>query len=132
MTHVCRLYQISAGRQALDRANKTIREPTKSEISRTWKRGDCQAQVRRKCDHCDGIPVHIVRLDFINGDRYSTRQKRQIMEASIEKLPLEQRRSILPLAQSTSREPILDALRTRVSVLKLTESSTWRFAQMAW
>lgn len=76
--------------------------------------------------------MHIVRLDFINGDRYSTRQKRQIMEASIEKLPLEQRRSNLPLAQSTSREPILDALRTRVSVLKLTESSTWRFAQMAW
>ncbi|KAH6623654.1 hypothetical protein F5144DRAFT_595785 [Chaetomium tenue] len=59
-----------------------------------------------------GFPVLIVRLDFINEDRYSTRQKRSMMEASVRQLPPEQRKSIQALARSTGGEPILDGLRT--------------------
>jgi hypothetical protein len=59
-----------------------------------------------------GYPVLIIRLDFINEDRYSRRQKRQMMEASVGQLSQEQRKSIQSLARSTGGEPILDALRT--------------------
>ncbi|KAH6847241.1 hypothetical protein B0I37DRAFT_341273 [Chaetomium sp. MPI-CAGE-AT-0009] len=59
-----------------------------------------------------GFPVLVVRLDFINGDRYSARQKRRMMEASVKQLPPEQEESIRCLARNTGGEPILDALRT--------------------
>ncbi|KAK3290598.1 uncharacterized protein B0H64DRAFT_367960 [Chaetomium fimeti] len=59
-----------------------------------------------------GFPVLVVRLDFINGDRYSTKQKRHMMEASVKQLPPEQQKAIGSLARNTGGEPILDAFRT--------------------
>lgn len=59
-----------------------------------------------------GFPVLMVRLDFINEDRYGMRQKQYMMQASVRQLPPEQRESIQALARSTGGEPILDALRT--------------------
>lgn len=59
-----------------------------------------------------GFPVLVIRLDFINGERYTQRQKRLMMEASVGNLPPEQQDSIKALARSTGGEPILDTLRT--------------------
>jgi hypothetical protein len=59
-----------------------------------------------------GFPVLIIRLDFINGERYSQRQKRVMMETSVRQLPAEQQSAIASLARNTGGERILDALRT--------------------
>jgi len=59
-----------------------------------------------------GFPVLIIRLDFVNGERYSQRQKRAMMETSVRQLPSEQQRAIAALARNTGGERILDALRT--------------------
>jgi hypothetical protein len=59
-----------------------------------------------------GFPVLVIRLDFINGDRYTERQKRSMMNRSVRQLSPEQKKSILSLARSTGGEPILDAIRT--------------------
>jgi hypothetical protein len=59
-----------------------------------------------------GFPVLVIRLEFINGDGYTRRQKRLMMEASVRQLPPKQQRSIASLARSTGGEPILDAMRT--------------------
>ena len=59
-----------------------------------------------------GFPVLVIRLDFINEDRYTQRQKRLMMEAAVKRLPSEQQKAIAALARSTGGEPILDALRT--------------------
>ncbi|KAK4124437.1 SET domain-containing protein [Parathielavia appendiculata] len=58
------------------------------------------------------FPVLIIRLDFVNNDRYTQRQKRRLMETSVRQLPTEQRRAIMGLARSSGGEPILEALRT--------------------
>ncbi len=59
-----------------------------------------------------GFPVLVIKLDFINEDRYTQRQKRLMMEAAVKQLPSEQQKAIAALARSTGGEPILDALRT--------------------
>ena len=59
-----------------------------------------------------GFPVLVIRLDFINEDHYTQRQKRLMMEAAVQRLPSEQQKAIAALARSTGGEPILDALRT--------------------
>lgn len=59
-----------------------------------------------------GFPVLIVRLDFVNGEQYSQRQKRAMMETGVRQLPAEQQREIAALARNTGGERILDALRT--------------------
>ena len=59
-----------------------------------------------------GFPVLVIRLDFINEDRYTQRQKRLTMEVAVKRLPPEQQKAIAALARSTGGEPILDALRT--------------------
>ncbi|KAK3305864.1 uncharacterized protein B0T15DRAFT_533659 [Chaetomium strumarium] len=59
-----------------------------------------------------GFPVLIVRLDFINEDRYSRRQKQTMMERSVKQLPQGQQEAVLALQRNTGGEPILDTLRT--------------------
>jgi hypothetical protein len=59
-----------------------------------------------------GFPVLVIRLDFLNSDGYTQRQKRILMETSVGQLPPEQRKAIMALARTTGGEPILDALRT--------------------
>lgn len=59
-----------------------------------------------------GFPALVIRLDFINEDRYTLRQKRRMMERSVSRLPPQQKKSIMALARSTGGDPIMDALRT--------------------
>ncbi|KAK4235342.1 SET domain-containing protein 5 [Achaetomium macrosporum] len=59
-----------------------------------------------------GFPVLLVRLDFVNGDRYSRRQKRIMMETGVRQLPRQQQAAIMALQRNTGGEPILDILRT--------------------
>lgn len=59
-----------------------------------------------------GFPVLVIRLDFINEDRYTLRQKRLMTKRSVTQLPPEQKKSIMGLARSTGGDPIMDALRT--------------------
>lgn len=59
-----------------------------------------------------GFPVFVIRMDFINEDRFTQRQKRLMMEAGVNQLPPEQKNAILALAKSTGGEPILDVIRT--------------------
>lgn len=59
-----------------------------------------------------GFPVLIVRIDFVNQDRYTERQKRRLMRASVDRLPAAQKEAVMALARSTGGEPILDILRT--------------------
>jgi hypothetical protein len=59
-----------------------------------------------------GFPVLVVRLDFINGDRFTRRQKRSMMETSVRQLPQGQQEVIMALQRNTGGEPILDILRT--------------------
>ncbi|GAB1317486.1 SET domain-containing protein 5 [Madurella fahalii] len=59
-----------------------------------------------------GFPVFVVRMDFLNADSYTQRQKRLMMETGINQLPPEQKKAIMALAKSTGGEPILDVIRT--------------------
>ena len=59
-----------------------------------------------------GFPVLVIRLDFINEDRYTPRQKRRMMERSVAQLPPAQKKSIMALARNTGGDPIMDVLRT--------------------
>jgi hypothetical protein len=59
-----------------------------------------------------GFPVLVIRLDFINEDRYTPRQKRRMMERSVAQLPPAQKKSIMALARNTGGDPIIDVLRT--------------------
>jgi hypothetical protein len=58
------------------------------------------------------FPVFVVRLDFINGDSYTGRQRRVMMETGLNQLPAEQKKAIMGLARSTGGEPMIDILRT--------------------
>ncbi|KXX78909.1 SET domain-containing protein 5 [Madurella mycetomatis] len=59
-----------------------------------------------------GFPVFVIRMDFVNEDRFTQRQKRLMMETGMNQLPPEQKNAILALAKSTGGEPILDVIRT--------------------
>lgn len=47
-----------------------------------------------------GFPVLIVRLEFINGDRYSAKNKRRMLDVAVGNLPEETRREVEGLARS--------------------------------
>ena len=59
-----------------------------------------------------GFPVLLVRMDFINDDHYTQRQKHQMVKAGVSQLPTVQKQAVMALARSTGGEPILDAIRT--------------------
>ncbi|KAL2176570.1 uncharacterized protein P884DRAFT_202686 [Thermothelomyces heterothallicus CBS 202.75] len=59
-----------------------------------------------------GYPVLVVRLDFLNGDGLTDREKRVMMETSVKQLPPKQNWALKSLARSTGGEPILDIIRT--------------------
>jgi hypothetical protein len=59
-----------------------------------------------------GFPVLVIRLDFINEDHHTPRQKRRMMERSVAQLPPAQKKSIMALARNTGGDPIMDVLRT--------------------
>jgi hypothetical protein len=58
-----------------------------------------------------GFPVFVIRLNFINEDRYTPRQERRMMEKGVAQLPLPQKKSIMALAGNTGGDPIMDVLR---------------------
>jgi hypothetical protein len=58
-----------------------------------------------------GFPVFVIRLDFINEDRYTPRQGRRMMEKGVAQLPLPQKKTIMALARNTGGDPIMDVLR---------------------
>ncbi|KAK4194373.1 hypothetical protein QBC40DRAFT_319889 [Triangularia verruculosa] len=62
-----------------------------------------------------GFPVLIVRLEFINGDRYSTKNKRKMLDVAVGNLPPETRKQVESLARSNpsnKKDWIVDVLRT--------------------
>ncbi|KAK3984254.1 hypothetical protein QBC44DRAFT_388955 [Cladorrhinum sp. PSN332] len=65
-----------------------------------------------------GFPVLVVRLDFINGGRYTSKQKRRMLEEAVDRLGEEMKGKVLGLARSpeagrNERDgPILDILKT--------------------
>ncbi|KAK4192324.1 hypothetical protein QBC35DRAFT_374058 [Podospora australis] len=59
-----------------------------------------------------GFPVLVVRLDFINGDRYKAKKRQAMLEQAVDQLPKEQQRAIFSLAKSSGGHPIIDILRT--------------------
>ncbi|KAK4172731.1 hypothetical protein QBC36DRAFT_196300 [Triangularia setosa] len=62
-----------------------------------------------------GFPVLIVRLDFINGDRYSAKNKRKMLDVAVGNLPEQTRRQVEGLARSNlgnKKDWIVDVLRT--------------------
>jgi hypothetical protein len=58
------------------------------------------------------FPVLIVRLDFINRDIFTERQKRAMLRKAVKQLPPGQRDAFMALARSTGGEPVLDVIRT--------------------
>jgi hypothetical protein len=107
----------SAVRNQLSRSVQQRQPEEKSgyEIRDIPGRGKGVAAKRRFARHetvMVGFPVLVVRLDFLNSDGYTQRQKRLMMETSVRQLPPEQGRAIAALARTTGGEPILDALRT--------------------
>ncbi|KAK4653763.1 hypothetical protein QC762_509830 [Podospora pseudocomata] len=62
-----------------------------------------------------GFPVLIVRLEFINGDRYSAKNKRRMLDVAVGNLPEETRREVEGLARSNpsnEKDWVVDVLRT--------------------
>ncbi|KAK0702557.1 hypothetical protein B0T21DRAFT_321423 [Apiosordaria backusii] len=62
-----------------------------------------------------GFPVLIVRLEFINGDRYSAKNKRKMLDVAVAQLPRETRKKVEGLARSNpsnKKDWIVDVLRT--------------------
>ncbi|KAK4161892.1 SET domain-containing protein 5, partial [Cladorrhinum sp. PSN259] len=65
-----------------------------------------------------GFPVLVVRLDFINGERYTSRQKTEMLEEAVDRLGEGVKSEVLKLAQSPegprskSDGVILDILKT--------------------
>ncbi|KAK5661804.1 hypothetical protein OQA88_9906 [Cercophora sp. LCS_1] len=59
-----------------------------------------------------GYPTLLVRLDFLNGERFSQKAQGDMLREAVARLPESTRRDVLALAKSTGGEPIRDAIRT--------------------
>ena len=62
-----------------------------------------------------GYPVLVVRLDFINGGRYSSKKKREMLDEAVDRLGGGVKKKILGLARSGQNKGdgvILDVLKT--------------------
>ncbi|KAK4250070.1 hypothetical protein C7999DRAFT_38993 [Corynascus novoguineensis] len=100
--------------QLVDTKHQEV-EGTAYEIKDLPGRGKGAIAKRKFAEHeivMVGYPVLVIRLDFLNGDRLTEREKRVMLETSVRQLPPEQKRSVMSLARSTGGEPILDAIRT--------------------
>lgn len=59
-----------------------------------------------------GYPTLLVRLDFLNGERFSQQRQGDMLREAVGRLPEETRRDVLGLARSTGGEVVRDAIRT--------------------